>query len=91
MTNIFFIFASMNLFIAIIQYVILTIIIVPLWVITCIAGFIVSVMLYFLFSYKLNAKKMYAYNSSSETLMVAEEKVNYLKRIKNRFKSKSVL
>ena len=27
------------------------------------------------------AKKMYAYNCSSETLMVAEEKVNYLKSI----------
>jgi hypothetical protein len=27
------------------------------------------------------AKKMYAYNCSSETLIVAEEKVNYLKSI----------
>ena len=27
------------------------------------------------------AKKMYAYNCSSETLIVAEEKVNYLKNI----------
>lgn len=27
------------------------------------------------------AKKMYAYNCSTETLMVAEEKVNYLKSI----------
>ena len=27
------------------------------------------------------AKKMYAYNCSSETLMVAEEKVNYLKSV----------
>ena len=27
------------------------------------------------------AKKMYAYNGSSETLIVAEEKVNYLKSI----------
>ena len=52
----------MNLFIKFFRYVFLTIIILPLWFINCLAGFFMNILLHYLFSNKLNIKKKYRNN-----------------------------
>lgn len=52
----------MNLLINFFRCVILTIIIVPIWVLTCLAGFFIAIILHYLFSHKQITQERYRNN-----------------------------
>ena len=52
----------MNLLINFFRFVILTIIVLPMWVLTCLAGFFITIILHYLFSHKENIERKYRNN-----------------------------
>jgi hypothetical protein len=52
----------MNLLISFFRCVILTIIVIPLWFLTCFAEFFITIILHYLFSHKENVERKYRNN-----------------------------
>ena len=52
----------MNLLIKFFRFVLLTIIILPMWFLTCLAGFFVTIILHYLYSHKDNIEVKYRNN-----------------------------
>ena len=55
----------MNLFIKVFRFVFLTTIILPMWFLTCIGEFVVSIMLNYIFSHKNNSEIKYRNNTKN--------------------------